>query len=59
MAYQENSDFSIALKEKAAVYSWTAMQVKDKGYYVFHDVYGYFEQEFELNNLGQLLRAPT
>ncbi|PMH41903.1 zinc ABC transporter substrate-binding protein [Vibrio sp. 10N.286.49.B3] len=32
--------------------------VTDKGYYVFHDAYDYFEKEFGLNNLGYFTVNP-
>ncbi|GAL14493.1 zinc ABC transporter periplasmic-binding protein ZnuA [Vibrio astriarenae] len=32
--------------------------IKDKGYFVFHDAYGYFEDEFGLNNLGYFTVSP-
>jgi zinc transport system substrate-binding protein len=32
--------------------------VKEKGYYVFHDAYGYFEQYFGMNKLGQFTVSP-
>lgn len=30
-----------------------------KGYFVFHDAYGYFEDEYRLNNLGYLTLDPS
>lgn len=32
--------------------------VKHHGYYVFHDAYGYFEQDYELNHLGHFTVSP-
>ncbi|MCG3864621.1 MULTISPECIES: zinc ABC transporter substrate-binding protein ZnuA [unclassified Photobacterium] len=32
--------------------------VSNKGYYVFHDGYGYFEHQFDLNNLGHFTVEP-
>nr|WP_319536473.1 zinc ABC transporter substrate-binding protein ZnuA [uncultured Vibrio sp.] len=32
--------------------------VKDKGYYVFHDAYGYFEERYQLNQLGVFTVSP-
>ncbi|WP_267254480.1 zinc ABC transporter substrate-binding protein ZnuA [Vibrio fluminensis] len=32
--------------------------VKQQGYYVFHDAYGYFEQDYQLNNLGHFTVTP-
>lgn len=39
------------LKQELAV-------VKDQGYFVFHDAYGYFEQDFGLNQLGHFTVSP-
>lgn len=59
MAYQENLDsFLIALEEKEQSIRDQLAPVKDKGYYVFHDAYGYYEQEFKLNNLGHFTVSP-
>ncbi|OXX34714.1 zinc ABC transporter substrate-binding protein [Vibrio sp. V09_P4A23P171] len=33
-------------------------KISDKGYYVFHDAYGYFEQQYHLNNLGHFTVSP-
>ncbi|GAD78238.1 zinc ABC transporter substrate-binding protein ZnuA [Vibrio ezurae] len=41
------SEISVKLKE-----------VQDKGYYVFHDAYGYFEDYFGLNHLGHFTVSP-
>lgn len=32
--------------------------VKSKGYFVFHDAYGYFERYFDMNNLGHFTVSP-
>ncbi len=32
--------------------------VQDQGYFVFHDAYGYFEQDYQLNNLGHFTVSP-
>ncbi|MCG9553336.1 zinc ABC transporter substrate-binding protein ZnuA [Vibrio sp. Isolate31] len=59
MAYQENLDsFLIALEEKKQSIREQLASVKDKGYYVFHDAYGYYEEEFGLNNLGHFTVSP-
>jgi len=34
-------------------------QVKDKGYYTFHDAYGYFERAYGLNSLGSFTINPS
>lgn len=33
--------------------------VKDKGYYTFHDAYGYFERAYGLNSLGSFTVNPS
>ncbi|TNH03849.1 zinc ABC transporter substrate-binding protein ZnuA [Testudinibacter sp. TR-2022] len=33
--------------------------IKSKGYYVFHDAYGYFERQYGLNHLGSFTINPT
>ncbi|MGF1737495.1 zinc ABC transporter substrate-binding protein ZnuA [Photobacterium satsumensis] len=45
---------------KAAVVSieQTLAPVADRGYFVFHDGYGYFEEQFRLNNLGHFTVEP-
>ncbi|EHR5762564.1 zinc ABC transporter substrate-binding protein [Vibrio parahaemolyticus] len=32
--------------------------VKNQGYFVFHDAYGYFEERYQLNNLGHFTVTP-
>ncbi|EHV9706002.1 zinc ABC transporter substrate-binding protein ZnuA [Vibrio parahaemolyticus] len=32
--------------------------VKTQGYFVFHDAYGYFEERYQLNNLGHFTVTP-
>ncbi|HDM8070904.1 zinc ABC transporter substrate-binding protein ZnuA [Vibrio harveyi] len=32
--------------------------VKDKGYFVFHDAYGYFEERYSLNQMGHFTVSP-
>ncbi|ELV8721691.1 zinc ABC transporter substrate-binding protein ZnuA [Vibrio harveyi] len=32
--------------------------VKDKGYFVFHDAYGYFEERYGLNQIGHFTVSP-
>ncbi|MFA0084564.1 zinc ABC transporter substrate-binding protein [Vibrio sp. 10N.286.49.C2] len=36
----------------------TLAPIKEEGYYVFHDAYGYFESYFGLNNLGHFTVSP-
>lgn len=48
--------------ERLAKTQQNAQQVlsplKDKGYFVFHDGYGYFEEAFQLNHLGHFTVSP-
>ncbi|KJY83058.1 zinc ABC transporter substrate-binding protein [Vibrio galatheae] len=44
---QQNNDIALQLKPVSGV-----------GYYVFHDAYGYFEQDFQLNHLGYFTVSP-
>lgn len=57
--YQNNL---IAFKAKLAKQQSEIEQqltpVKDIGYYVFHDAYGYFEKDFQLNHLGHFTVSP-
>ncbi len=46
--------FLIALKKSSNRFINNLRQLKTKGYYVFHDAYGYFEQEFELRPFRSL-----
>lgn len=36
----------------------TLEPIKNNGYYVFHDAYGYFEEAYGLNNLGYFTVSP-
>lgn len=44
-------------KKKSSIEAQLA-PVKDKGYYVFHDAYSYYEDEFGLNKLGHFTVSP-
>lgn len=47
------------LKETEQVIAKNLNSVQNKGYFVFHDAYGYFESEFHLNNLGSFTINPS
>lgn len=47
------------LKETEQIIAKKLNNVQNKGYFVFHDAYGYFESEFKLNNLGSFTINPA
>lgn len=47
------------LKETELVIAKNLNSVQNKGYFVFHDAYSYFESEFNLNNLGNFTINPS
>jgi len=58
-AYQNNLiKFRDNLSLTVSELTETLAPVKEKGYYVFHDAYGYYEKFFELNNLGHFTVSP-
>lgn len=57
--YAENyQNFAVKLQQKVADIHKQLAPVKQYGYYVFHDAYGYFEHAFGLNNLGHFTVSP-
>lgn len=57
--YQENlTRFETQLSATDIEIKHKLNPVKDKGYYVFHDAYGYFEQQYELKQLGHFTVSP-
>jgi zinc transport system substrate-binding protein len=57
--YQANlSKFLSQLDRSVESISARFEPYQDKGYYVFHDAYGYFESYFDLNKLGHFTLAP-
>ncbi|MCG9583146.1 zinc ABC transporter substrate-binding protein ZnuA [Vibrio tubiashii] len=50
--------FKQQLTEQKAAITKQLAPVADAGYYVFHDAYGYFEQDFPLNHLGYFTVSP-
>jgi len=65
--YPEKSDlldknlsiFIKKLKETEQIIAKKLNNVQNKGYFVFHDGYGYFETEFNLNHLGSFTINPA
>lgn len=51
--------FKANLTAKKADIAKQLEPVKSKGYYTFHDAYGYFESEYGLNSLGSFTINPT
>ncbi|MEG9481388.1 zinc ABC transporter substrate-binding protein ZnuA [Mannheimia sp. HC-2023] len=51
--------FKANLTAKKAEIAKQLEPVKAKGYYTFHDAYGYFEREYGLNSLGSFTINPT
>ncbi|MGP8306610.1 zinc ABC transporter substrate-binding protein [Vibrio sp. YIC-376] len=57
--YQENlTHFETQLSATDSEIKQKLNPVKDKGYYVFHDAYGYFEQQYQLTQLGHFTVSP-
>lgn len=57
--YQANyNHFEQKYAAKKAEITARLAKVKNHGYYVFHDAYGYFEQDYELNHLGHFTVSP-
>jgi zinc transport system substrate-binding protein len=57
--YQQNFQrFEQQLRETEVIIAEQLKPVSDKGYYVFHDAYGYFESHFGLSQLGHFTISP-
>lgn len=57
--YQKNFDaFSEKLFEQNKQIQAQLENVRSQGYYVFHDAYGYFEDDFGLKQLGHFTVSP-
>lgn len=57
--YQKNNtDFATNLAANKTQIANKLAPVKSEGYYVFHDAYGYFEQDYGLNHLGEFTVSP-
>lgn len=59
VTYAENlNKFEVQLKATDAEIKQQLTPVKDKGYFVFHDAYGYFEERYDLNQMGHFTVSP-
>ncbi|MDF5522963.1 zinc ABC transporter substrate-binding protein, partial [Vibrio parahaemolyticus] len=57
--YQANlKKFELELKDTDQQIKQKLAPVKNKGYFVFHDAYGYFEDRYELNQMGHFTVSP-
>ncbi|QUJ68378.1 zinc ABC transporter substrate-binding protein ZnuA [Photobacterium sp. GJ3] len=57
--YEANlSRFTTSVHETVLKLKQQLQPLQHKGYYVFHDAYGYFEETFGLNNLGHFTVSP-
>lgn len=57
--YEDNLSQFVSEVEQAINELNTELKpLADRGYYVFHDGYGYFEEQFGLNNLGHFTVDP-
>lgn len=57
---QENlKNFDLAVNQKIVELKKQLMSLKDKGYYVYHDGYTYFERKFALDHLGAFTVNPA
>jgi len=57
--YQANlKKFEFDLKDTDQKIKQKLSSVKNKGYFVFHDAYGYFEEHYELNQMGHFTVSP-
>ncbi|WP_150540304.1 zinc ABC transporter substrate-binding protein ZnuA [Actinobacillus vicugnae] len=53
------ANFKANLTAKSAEITQQLASAKDKGYYTFHDAYGYFERAYGLNSLGSFTINPS
>jgi zinc transport system substrate-binding protein len=51
-------EFEHELEQTVVAIDAQLSPIKQQGYYVFHDAYGYFEEFFGLNNLGHFTVTP-
>jgi zinc transport system substrate-binding protein len=57
--YQQNLvRFNAAMEQTALAISARLTPFNMSPYYVFHDAYGYFERDYQLNNLGHFTVSP-
>lgn len=53
------NEFTIKLSETEQNIAKKLINVQNRGYFVFHDAYGYFESQFRLKNLGSFTLNPA
>lgn len=53
------NEFTIKLSETELNIAKKLINVQNRGYFVFHDAYGYFESQFKLKNLGSFTINPA
>ncbi|MFY2508061.1 zinc ABC transporter substrate-binding protein [Vibrio pectenicida] len=57
--YQTNYQaFASKLENQATKWREQLAPIKEIGYYVFHDAYGYFEQDYGLKHIGEFTVSP-
>ncbi|OCG04739.1 hypothetical protein A9G12_06400 [Gilliamella sp. wkB112] len=56
---QNLNEFTLKLVETEQNIAKKLISVQNKGYFVFHDAYGYFESQFGLKNLGSFTINPA
>ncbi|MGR5236587.1 zinc ABC transporter substrate-binding protein ZnuA [Vibrio alfacsensis] len=52
------TQFEQQLKQTDAEIKQQLAPIQDKGYFVFHDAYGYFEEHYGMNKLGRFTVTP-
>lgn len=52
------TDFENKLSDTEQIIAKKLANIQNRGYFVFHDAYGYFERHFGLNNLGNFTLNP-
>ncbi|WP_070963532.1 zinc ABC transporter substrate-binding protein ZnuA [Vibrio sonorensis] len=59
LVYEENlKQFEAEMQSLSEKITKQLAPVKSKGYYVFHDAYAYFEEDYGLNQLGHFTVSP-
>ncbi|OCG08093.1 zinc ABC transporter substrate-binding protein [Gilliamella sp. wkB178] len=56
---QNLNEFTLKLAQTEQNIAKKLISVQNKGYFVFHDAYGYFESQFGLKNLGSFTINPA
>lgn len=51
-------DFVLKLSTTEQIIAKKVINIQNRGYFVFHDAYGYFERQFGLKNLGHFTLHP-